>query len=250
MITNMLNQQTIDKLKELKLHGLAAAWTQQQTQTELTGLGFDERLGLLVDAEWLTRNNARLKRNIKEAHLKLDSACLEDLDYDDRRVIDKPMIRQLATCQWVAQHQNITITGATGVGKTFVACALAQHALRRRYRAIYRRTSRLFDELALARADGTYARLLVRLARVDVLILDDWGMAPLGPAERRDMSELMEDRYGERSTILASQRSPELWHDHIGDPTLADAICDRILSNCHRIVLKGPSRRKEVPSQT
>ena len=241
-----MNQQTIDKLKELKLHGLAAAWVEQQTLTDYAGLGFDERLGLLVDAEWLTRNNVRLKRNVKEAHLKLDSACLEDLDYDDRRVIDKPLIRQLATCQWVAEHQNITITGATGVGKTFIACALAQHALRRRYRAIYRRASRLFDELALARADSTYARLLARLARVDVLVLDDWGMAPLSPAERRDMSELMEDRYGEHSTILTSQRSPELWHDQIGDPTIADAICDRILSNCHRIVLKGPSPRKEA----
>ena len=160
----MLNQQTLDKLKELKLHGLAAAWAEQQTLTDYAGLGFDERLGLLVDAEWLTRNNARLKRNVKEAHLKLDSACLEDLDYDDRRVIDKPLIRQLATCQWVAEHQNITITGATGVGKTFVACALAQHALRRRYRAIYRRASRLFDELALARADGALGKI-ARAAR-------------------------------------------------------------------------------------
>lgn len=246
----MMNQQTMDKLREMKLNGLAAAWLDQQARPDHAGLGFDERFGLLVDAEWMTRQNARLKRNLKEAHLKLGSACLEDLDYDERRELDKPLIRQLATCSWVAQHQNIVITGATGTGKSFLACAFAQHALRRRYRAIYRRTSRLFDELALARADGTYARLLAKLARVDVLILDDWAMTPLGLAERRDMSELMEDRYGERSTILTSQRPPELWHDQIGDPTTADAICDRMLSQCHRLMLKGPSRRKEVASQT
>jgi DNA replication protein DnaC len=246
----MMNQQTMDKLREMKLNGLAAAWLDQQERPDHAGLGFDERFGLLIDAEWMSRQNARLKRNLKEAHLKLGSACLEDLDYDERRGLDKPLIRQLATCGWVAQHQNIVITGATGTGKSFLACALAQHALRRRYRAIYRRTSRLFDELALARADGTYARLLAKLARVDVLILDDWAMAPLGAAERRDMSELMEDRYGERSTILTSQRPPELWHDQIGDPTTADAICDRMLSQCHRLMLKGPSRRKEVASQT
>lgn len=248
----MLNQQTIDKLKEMKLNGLAAALLEQQSRADFGGLDFDERLGLLVDAEWMSRLNARLKRNLKEAHLKLTGACLEDLDHDERRGLDKALIRLLATCQWVVKHENIAITGMTGTGKTFLGCALAQHALRKRYRAIYRRTSRLFDELALARADGSYARLLVRLARVDVLILDDWGMTPLTAAERRDMSELMEDRYGERSTILISQRAPELWHDQIGDPTTADAICDRLLSNCHRLVLKGPSRRKPEggPSQT
>ncbi|MCY0993106.1 ATP-binding protein [Nannocystis sp. ILAH1] len=152
----MMNQQTMERLKEMRLNGLAAAWLEQQSRTDYGGLGFDERLGLLVDSEWMSRQNARLKRNLKEARLKLGSACLEDLDYDDRRELDKPLIRQLATCNWVAQHQNIAITGPTGTGKSFLACALAQHALRRRYRAMYRRTSRLFDELALARADGTY----------------------------------------------------------------------------------------------
>lgn len=246
----MLNQQTIDKLKGMKLLGLLAAWTEQQAQPDFAGLGFDERLGLLVDAEWLGRMNAKLKRNLKEARLKLGSACLEDLDYDERREIDKAQIRQLATCGWVAQHQNVVVVGATGAGKTFLGCAFGQHALRRRYKVLYRRTSRLFDELALARADGTYAKLLVRLARADVLILDDWCATPLTPAERKDMSEIMEDRYGERSTIVISQRPPDLWHAQIGDPTTADAICDRMLSNCHRIVLKGPSRRKEVDSRT
>lgn len=234
----------------MKLLGLLAAWTDQQARPDFAGLGFDERLGLLVDAEWLGRMNAKLKRNLKEARLKLGSACLEDLDYDERREIDKAQIRQLATCTWVAQHQNVVVVGATGAGKTFLGCAFGQHALRRRYKVLYRRTSRLFDELTLARADGTYAKLLVRLARADVLILDDWCATPLTQAERKDMSEIMEDRYGERSTIVISQRPPELWHAQIGDPTTADAICDRMLSNCHRIVLKGPSRRKEVDSRT
>lgn len=246
----MMNQQTIDKLREMKLLGLLAAWTDQQAQPNFAGLGFDERFGLIVDAEWLGRINARMKRNLKEARLRLGSACLEDLDYDDRREIDKALIRQLATCTWVAQRQNVSIVGATGAGKTFLGCALGQHALRRRYKVLYHRTSRLFDELALARADGTYAKQLARLTRADVLILDDWCAAPLTPSERKDMSEIMEDRYGERSTIVISQRPPELWYAQIGDPTTADAICDRMLSTCHRIVLKGPSRRKEVDSQT
>jgi DNA replication protein DnaC len=155
------------------------------------------------------------------------------------------VIRQLATCSWIENHQSIVITGATGVGKTYLACALAQHAIRKNYRAAYRRLSRLFDELALARADGSYVRLLAQLARTDVLVLDDWGMTPIREAERRDLNEIMEDRWGNRSTIVTSQIPVANWHDHIGDPTTADAVCDRILNNAQRIVLKGPSRRKQ-----
>ena len=246
----MMNHDTIDKLKELKLHGLLAAWIDQQAQAHFAGLSFDERLGLLVDAEWLARLNAKLKRNTKEARLKLGSACLEDLDYDEARGIDRLLIRELATCGWVAKKQGIVVCGATGTGKTFLASAFGQHALRRRHKVLYRRTSRLFEELTLARADGSYAKALARLARVDVLILDDWCVVPLTASERKDMSEIMEDRYGEHATIVISQRPPEQWHAQIGDPTLADAICDRMLSNAHRIVLRGPSRRKEVSSQT
>lgn len=246
----MMNHDTMDKLKELKLHGLLAAWIDQQARADFASLGFDERLGLLVDAEWLSRLNAKLKRNTKEARLRLGSACLEDLDYDEARGIDRALIRELATCGWVLRKQGIVVCGATGTGKTFLGCAFGQHALRRRFKVLYRRTSRLFDELTLARADGTYPKVLARLARVDVLILDDWCAAPLTAAERKDMSEIMEDRYGEHATIVISQRPPEQWHAQIGDPTLADAICDRMLSNAHRIVLRGPSRRKEVPSQT
>jgi DNA replication protein DnaC len=241
----MLTPPTLDKLHALKLSAMAQAWQDQQQNAELAALSFDERLGLLVEAEWLARENKRLARALQEAKLKLPQACLEAIDYPARRELDKALIRQLATCRWVAEHQQVLITGATGTGKSFLACALAHQACRRGYRATYRRASRLFDELRLARADGTYIRLLGRLARLDVLVLDDWGLAPPQEPERRDLLELLEDRYGTRSTIVTSQVPVAQWHDHIGDPTVADAICDRLLHNAHRIVLQGPSRRKE-----
>lgn len=244
----MLNQPTADKLRSMGLAAMADAWQRQQAQADITALAFDERFALLVDAEWVYRENRRLARALREAKLKLSSACLEDVDYSPRREIDKSVIRQLASCRWVAEHHSILITGMTGTGKTYLACALAQQACRKGYRAIYRRASRLFSELALARADGTWGRALSRLARVDVLVLDDWAMAPIKDEERRDLLEVLEDRYGVRSTVVTSQMDPKRWHDHIADPTHADAICDRLLHNAHRIALKGPSRRKEESS--
>lgn len=245
----MLNEPTMDKLKALRLEVLAAAWAEQQKSTDTHKLSFDERIGLLVDAEWTSRENRRLGRLLKEAKLKLSQACVEDIDYPARRELDKATIRQLGTCRWVNEHQNVLITGMTGTGKTFIACALAQHACRKGYRAFYRRASRLFDELALAHAGGTYTNLLAKIARADVLVIDDWGLTPIREQERRDLNEIMEDRHGSRSTIVTSQLPPTKWHDQVGDPTLADAILDRLLSNAHRIVLKGPSRRKETPSE-
>jgi DNA replication protein DnaC len=241
----MLPTPTLDKLHALKLPAMAQAWTEQQQNAELAALSFDERLGLLVDAEWLARENKRLTRALQEAKLKLPHACIEAIDYPARRELDKAVIRQLTTCRWIDEHQQVLVTGATGTGKSFIACALAHQACRRGYRAYYRRASRLFDDLRLARADGTYGRLLGKLARMDVLLLDDWGLAPPQDQERRDLLEILEDRYGSRSTIVTSQLPPTQWHDHIGEPTLADAICDRLLHNAHRIVLQGPSRRKE-----
>lgn len=246
----MLNEPTMDKLRSLRLDAMAAAWTEQQKRGDLSKMGFDERFALLIDAEWLDRENKRLARCLKEAKLRLSQACVEDIEYTARRELDKAVIRQLSTCRWIAEHQNVVITGATGTGKTYVACALAQQACRKGHRAIYRRASRLSDELTLARADGTYARALARLARVDVLIIDDWGHAPLKDQERRDLVEVLDDRHGLRSTIMTSQLPVTKWHDHIGDPTNADAICDRVLHNAHRIVLKGPSRRKEDSEST
>ena len=205
---------------------------------------------MLVHAEWLARENKRIARSLKEAKLRIGQACMEDIDYPARRELDRAVIRQLTGCRWIDEHQNVVITGATGTGKTYIACALAQQACRKGYRAIYRRASRLVDEMTLARADGSYVRALARLARVDVLIIDDWGHAPLKDQDRRDLIEVLDDRYGLRSTVMTSQLPTTKWHDHIGDPTSADAICDRVLHNAHRLVLKGPSRRKDEPVKT
>jgi len=245
----MLNEPTVEKLKAMRLDALVAAWREQQQKPDVAKLPFDERFALLVDAEWLHRENKRLGRCLKEAKLRLSQACIEDIDYAARRELDRAVVRQLATCRWVTDNQNIVITGATGTGKTYLGCALAHQACRKGYRAIYRRASRLADELTIARADGSYPRVLARIARVEVLVIDDWGHAPMRDQERRDLVEVLDDRHGLRSTIMTSQLPVAKWHDHIGDPTNADAICDRVLHNAHRIVLKGPSRRKGEPKE-
>jgi DNA replication protein DnaC len=208
-------------------------------------LGFDERFNMLVDAEFTYRDNKRMARSLKEAKLRFGQACIESIEYPARRELDKAQIRQLATCRWIEEHQAILITGATGTGKSYLACALAHQACRKGYRVLYRRAPRLFDEINLARADGTYARMLARIARVDVLAIDDFALAPVTETERRDLLEVLEDRHEARSTIITSQLDPKHWHDFLADPTLADAICDRILNRSHRLMLKGPSRRKE-----
>lgn len=246
----MLREPTTEKLRAMRLETMAAAWNEQSSKPEIASLSFDERFGMLVDAEWMHRENKRLNTALREAKLKLSSACIEDLDYSPRRELDRAQLRQLATCRWVAEHQNIIVTGATGTGKTYLGCALAQLACRKGYRALYRRASRLFSELALARADGSHPRVLAKLARMDVLVIDDWAMAPISDTERRDLLEVLEDRYGQRSTIVTSQLSYKRWHEHIADPTHADAICDRLIHNAHKLVLKGPSKRKPEEPET
>lgn len=245
----MLTEPTTEKLKAMRLEGMMAAWREQQAQPQVASLSFDERLGLLIDAEWLHRENARIGRALREAKLKMSQACVEDIDYPVKRELDKAVVRQLASCRWVHEHQAILITGATGTGKSYVACALAQQACRKGFRAIYRRAPRLFEELALARADGTYPRALARFARFNVLVVDDFAIAPVTDMQRSDLLELLEDRYGARATIVTSQLDPTHWHDYLAEPTLADAICDRLLNNAHRLALKGPSRRREEPSK-
>ncbi len=240
----MLTQPTQEQLTELRLFALARAWQAQHEDPSIDDLGFDERLALLVDAEWTDRQNKRLTRLLRDAKLRISGACLEDVEYAKERKIERALMRQLTTGKWIEAHQNVVITGATGVGKTYIACALAQQACRRGHRVLYRRAPRLFDELALARADGTYPKLLARFARTEVFVLDDWGLAPVKDLERRDLLEIMEDRHGLRSTIWTSQLPVAKWHDHLGDPTIADALCDRLLHNAHRVVLQGPSRRK------
>jgi DNA replication protein DnaC len=244
----MLNEPTIEKLKAMKLTTMAAAWEEQQKNLDHAKLDFDERFGLLVDAEWMARENARLARNLREAKLRISSACVEGIDYPIERELEKSLIRQLSNCRWIDEHQNVVITGAAGTGKTYIACALAQQACRKGYRTIYRRAPRLFEEISLAHADGSYTQLLARFAKAAVLILDDWGLALPTDTERRELLEVIEDRYDIRSTIITSQLPTTKWHDTLGDPTIADAVCDRVLHNAHRIVLKGPSRRKEEVS--
>ena len=239
----MLNEPTLEQLRTLRLTAMAGAWQAQQADPSLQGLSFDERFALLVEQEILHRQHKQLTRALRDAKLKFPNACLEDVDASPQRGLDRAVLRQLATGRWAREHHAIVITGKTGTGKTYLGCAFAQQACRLGMRALYRRVPRLVDELVLARADGTYPRMLDRLAKIHVLLLDDWGMKPLTAQSRHDLLEVIDDRAGRGSTILTSQIPPGLWHDHIGDPTVADAICDRLLHTAHRIELQGPSRR-------
>ncbi len=240
----MLIQQTLEKLYSMRLSGMAKALEQQLDDPELSALSFEERLGWLVDRHWTWRENKSLARRLGNARLKDRQACLEDIDYRPSRGLDRAQVRTLAECDWVNRHQNLVLTGPCGVGKTYLACAFAQKAIRSRFSALYARQPQLFRDLALARADGSLYKLFQKLARVDVLIVDDWVMTPPAESVRRDFLEICEDRYDTRSTILTSQIPVSQWHDQIGDPTLADSILDRLVHNAHRVELQGTSMRK------
>jgi len=245
----MLNHPTLDKLNELRFVGMAKALTEQMALPDIESLSFEERLGLLVDREATEREDRRLKTRLRQAKLK-QNACIEDIDFKQPRGMDKSLLLDLAQCQWIKKHLNLLITGPTGVGKTWIACALAQKACREGFTSLYLRLPRLLQELPIAKGDGTYTRLMNRLAKVDVLILDDWGLSKLIAEQRRDLLEILEDRHDTRSTIVTSQLPLDKWHHIIGDPTLADAILDRLVHNAYKINLKGESMRKRKTKLT
>ena len=240
----MLHHPTLDKLNALKFTGMSAALTEQLSLQDIEDLAFEERLGLLVDREITERNNRRLTTRLRHARLK-QSACMEDIDYRSPRGLDKSVVLRLADCHWVKERLNVLLTGPTGVGKTWLACALAHKACQSGYTAIYCRLPRLLQSLPVARGDGSYAKLMTRLARTDVLVLDDWGLSKLNAEQRRDLLEILEDRHGARSTVVTSQIPLDQWHELIGDPTLADAILDRLVHNAYKLNLKGESLRKK-----
>ncbi len=243
----MLFQQTIDRLHELRLTGMAQALDEQRGQPDLHTLAFEDRFALLLEREVTARTDRRLTRLLQLATLRL-AATVEDLDFRAARGLDRSVLLRLASGDWIRQHQVVLLIGATGTGKTYLACALGHSACRHGLRVRYVRLPRLLQELALARADGSYGPRLTALAKTDLLILDDWGLAPLGDLERRDLLEVLEDRHGRRATLVTSQLPLEHWHDLIGDPTFGDAILDRLVHHAHRITLKGQSmRRQEGP---
>lgn len=238
----MLTQPTVERLHTLGLVGMAQALA-EQLRSDSDELTFLERLGLLVDREQTERENRRLKARLAQAHLR-QTASVEDVNLKLPRGLDKALFRSLSSCQWVAKHHNLLITGKTGVGKSYLACALAQKACRDGYRVLYVRVTRLLSELGLAKGDGRYPKLLASLARTDLLVLDDWGLQPFSDGQRRDLLEILDDRYDRRSTLVTSQLPVDSWHDAIGDPTLADAVLDRLIHNAYRLPLTGESVRK------
>jgi DNA replication protein DnaC len=239
----VLTNQTVEKLKQMRLLGMAAALEDQLQVAETAGLCFEERLGLMVDREQTERDNRRLKTRLTKAKLK-QQASMEDIDYSGARGLDKAQLLDLGSCRWVTEHNNLLLTGPTGAGKTFIACALAQKACRQGLTALYLRLPRLFSDLAIAKGDGRYGKLLVRFSRMDVMVLDDWGVAPMSAENRRDLLEILDDRYEKKSTLITSQLPVDKWHRYLEDPTLADAILDRVVHNAYKLELKGESMRK------
>ncbi len=245
----MLIHPTLDKLQHLQLTGMRKALAEQTDLPDIDALSFEERLGLLVDREITERDDRRLKTRLRQAKLR-QQAAIEDIDYRHPRGLDKALIASLINGAWIKAHHNILITGPTGVGKTWLACALAHKACRDGYRVNYLRLPRLFQELPIAKGDGRYPKLLATLAKTDVLVLDDWGLSTFTDEQRRDVLEIFEDRHGRRATLITSQLPVEHWHEIIGDPTLADAILDRMVHTAYKINLKGESMRKRKSKLT
>jgi len=246
----MLHQPTIEKMMAMRLEAMVEAWKGFDQDENTQQLSFEEKLSLMVDRLWTSRQNLALQRRLRYAKLR-SNACVEDIDYRTSRGLDKSMVRALAAgSTWVERHENLFLVGPTGVGKSYIACAMAHKACRDGYLVLYTRASALFRDLALARADGSLRNLLARLGRVDVLVIDDWAMAPMAESERRDFWEICEERYQTRSTVLTSQLPVSQWHEQIGDPTMADGILDRLVHNAHRIEMRGESMRKTKTAGT
>jgi DNA replication protein DnaC len=240
----MLNHPTINQLKALKLVGMAEAFAELQSQDSAKDLGHAEWLALLLDREAANRTTKRFKTKLRAARLRHAGAAIEDIDYRSPRKLDKALMQQLASCRWIAEHRCLLVTGPCGIGKTWLASALGQKACRDDYTVVYARVPRLFADLELAHGDGRFPRLFRSLTRCDLLILDDWGPDRLSAGQRRDLMEIVEDRYGAASTLITSQLPVDKWHDVIGEPTFADAILDRLVHNSYRLELDGPSMRK------
>lgn len=239
----MLTHPTVDKLLQLRCAGMAKALAEQLDAPEVEALSFEERLGLLVDRELTERHSRQLTNRLRRARLK-HQACIEDIDFRHRRGLDRQLVLSLADGRWVREHLNVLISGPTGIGKSWLACAFAHGACRLGHSALYVRVSRLLSELATARADGRYPRRLESLAKTQVLVMDDWGLTPFSAENRLDLLEVLEDRHGVRSTVVTSQLPVDKWHDVVGDPTLGDAILDRLVHNAYKLDLKGDSMRK------
>ena len=245
----MLTQQTLNKLYDMKLTAMAEAFNQQLEQPDLSELSFEDRFAMLVDRQWTFKEDRRMTRLLRIAKLK-DSACIENIDFRTPRALDKSLVVRLSGSDWIKKAQNLIILGSTGVGKTYLACALANSACRNGYSAMYKRAPRLYQEIAVARADGSYPKLMNKLSKIKLLIIDDFCIAPMNDADRRDLLEVLEDRQSISSTIIATQVPVKNWIELIGDPTLADAILDRLVHNAHKINLKGESMRKIRSSLT
>ena len=242
----MLTQHTLTQLKALRLDGMARAFDEQLALPAAASLAFEERFGMLVEREIAHRDSKRLTRLLKSAKLKDSRACLEDIDYRSGRGLDKHLFAALSAGDWLRNAHNILICGATGCGKTWLACALGNHAARQGFSVLYARASRLIEELRIAHGDGSFTRRLAQLARIDLLLIDDFGQTALEASDRSDLLELIDDRVNSRSSIITSQLPVERWHEYLNDPTLADAILDRIVHRSHKLKLTGPSRRKEL----
>ena len=242
----MLTNQTREALLALRLPGMARAYGEQLDNPTTQSMGFDDRLGLMVDVELAQREKRRIDRLLKNAKLKAQTACPEDIDFSAQRGIDKRQVMDLLTCQWIQRGQHVVITGPTGTGKTWLGCALGKEAARKGYSMVYYRMPRLLEEMEVAHADGSLPAMRTRLAKARLLILDDWGVSPITDRGRQDLLEAIDDRIPGGSVLITSQLPVDVWHDYLGEPTIADAILDRLLHNKHAITLKGDSMRRKT----